>query len=131
MAQPQVRGPVTDTCSYHAHQELVEPLQFELGLGPHVRAQGGLQESHTPAGQHLPWGSRGVGVVVNLQTHSNSRPHFTGTLPLSLAPSFHLTATSFPMTQLSLLHFRDTADRPIPLRSPAAEPVGTGAHLWE
>lgn len=59
------QGPRT----YHTHQQLVEPLQLKLRLGPHVWAQGRLQEGHTPAGQHLPRRARRAGVVVDLEVH--------------------------------------------------------------
>lgn len=71
----QERG--TDRGTHHTHQQLVEPLQFELRLGPHVWSQGGLQESHAPTRQHLPRRPGGVGVVVDLEMHSDSRPHLT------------------------------------------------------
>lgn len=58
--------------TYHSHQQLVEPLQLKFRLGPHVWAQGGLEEIDASARQHLPRGPSRVGVVIDLQMRSPS-----------------------------------------------------------
>ena len=52
--------------SYHGHEQLVEPLQLELGAGPHVRPQGRLHQADAAPRQQLPGGARHVGAVVHL-----------------------------------------------------------------
>lgn len=94
--------------TYHAHQQLVEPLQFELRLGPHVWPQGSLQQGNAPARQHLPWRSCSVGVVVHLESHP-LRPELHPDRVLVLVPWLSsLLPLLSHQTQLSHPGFRDT-----------------------
>lgn len=52
--------------SHHSHEQLVEPLQLELGAGPHVGPEGRLHEADAAAGQQLARRAGHVGAVVHL-----------------------------------------------------------------
>lgn len=104
-AQPYAQVTARDPRTYHTHQQLVKPLQFELRLGPHVRSQSSLQEGHTPAGQHLSRRPSCVGVVINLEIHSNSSPYFsTDMFSHSCDAASHLCPTVLPPSSPSHGH---------------------------
>lgn len=117
--QPRAPAAATAQHTYHAHQQLVEPLQFELGLGPHVRSQGRLQEGHTPARQHLPRGASSVGVVVNLEIHSNSSPQFS-------ADVFIVTLVTLLLPMVHALASQLSTSRPPPLPPESTQPSVSG-----
>lgn len=71
----QMNRETEGTGTYHTHQQLVKPLQLELGFGPHVGPQGRLEQCHTTTGQQLPGRAGSAGGVVHLQMHKCMHIH--------------------------------------------------------